>query len=59
MEMLTPVQLNDMIGRGEPVLVIDVRSPAVAAGQIVQVIEALDATDTGSFVDYRGERLPW
>jgi NAD(P)-dependent dehydrogenase (short-subunit alcohol dehydrogenase family) len=38
---------------------LDVRSPAVAAGQIVQVIEALDAADTGSFVDYRGERLPW
>ena len=38
---------------------LDVRSPAVAAGQIVQVIEALDAADSGRFVDYRGERLPW
>jgi NAD(P)-dependent dehydrogenase (short-subunit alcohol dehydrogenase family) len=38
---------------------LDVRSPAVAAGQIVQVIEALDAASTGGFIDYRGDRLPW
>ena len=38
---------------------LEVRSPAVAAGQIVQVIEALDAAITGGFIDYRGDRLPW
>ncbi|MEI7785478.1 MAG: SDR family NAD(P)-dependent oxidoreductase [Betaproteobacteria bacterium] len=38
---------------------LDVRSPAVAAEQIVQVIEALGAQDTGGFVDYRGEPVPW
>ena len=38
---------------------LEVRSPAVAAGQIVQVIEDLDAASTGGFIDYRGDRLPW
>jgi NAD(P)-dependent dehydrogenase (short-subunit alcohol dehydrogenase family) len=38
---------------------LEVRSPAEAAGQIVQVIEALDAASTGGFIDYRGDRLPW
>ena len=38
---------------------LEVRSPAEAAEQIVQVIEALDAATTGGFIDYRGDRLPW
>jgi NAD(P)-dependent dehydrogenase (short-subunit alcohol dehydrogenase family) len=38
---------------------LEVRSSAKAAGQIVQVIEALDAASTGGFIDYRGDRLPW
>ena len=38
---------------------LGVRSPAEAAEQIVQVIEALDAASTGGFIDYRGDRLPW
>ena len=38
---------------------LEVRSPAEAAEQIVQVIEALDAASTGGFIDYRGDRLPW
>ena len=38
---------------------LDVRSPAAAAAQILEVIEALGAQDNGRFVDYRGQELPW
>lgn len=38
---------------------LDVRSPAVAAEQILQVIDKLGAADNGGFVDYRGEAVPW
>lgn len=38
---------------------LDVRSPAEAAGQILQVIDGLGPADTGSFVDYQGEAVPW
>lgn len=38
---------------------LHVRSPAVAAKDLISVIENLDAADTGTFVDYRGTKLPW
>ena len=38
---------------------LNVRSPDVAAAQLLQVIHALDSSQTGGFYDYKGENLPW
>jgi NAD(P)-dependent dehydrogenase (short-subunit alcohol dehydrogenase family) len=38
---------------------LNVRAPAMAAGEILGVIHGLTALDTGSFVDYLGAKLPW
>ena len=38
---------------------LNVRSPDTAAEEIAKVIEALQPADTGSFVDYLGNKLPW
>ena len=62
MEMLTPVQLNDMIARGEPVLVIDVRSPAEfteahAPFASNQPLPDLNATAIRADIEKTGKRL--
>jgi NAD(P)-dependent dehydrogenase (short-subunit alcohol dehydrogenase family) len=36
-----------------------VRSPAEAAGLLLEVIGRMLPADSGGFFDYRGERLPW
>lgn len=38
---------------------LNVRSPEVAARDIVQVLQGLTPQDNGRFVDYRGQSLPW
>lgn len=38
---------------------LNVRSPEVAAQEILQVVHTLDASRNGSFMDYRGQSLPW
>ena len=38
---------------------LDVRSPSEAAEQLLTVIAGLTPADSGEFVDYRGNRLPW
>jgi NAD(P)-dependent dehydrogenase (short-subunit alcohol dehydrogenase family) len=38
---------------------LNVRQPAVAAQEILQVIDGLSPQDNGRFVDYRGDSLPW
>ncbi len=38
---------------------LEVRPPPEAARQLLSVIDALTAGDSGSFIDYRGGRLPW
>ena len=38
---------------------LDVRPPERAAGDLLAVIDSLTAADTGAFLDYRGENLPW
>lgn len=38
---------------------LNVRSPEVAAEDIFNVIQQLKPSDTGSFVDYLGNKLPW
>jgi NAD(P)-dependent dehydrogenase (short-subunit alcohol dehydrogenase family) len=38
---------------------LEVRPPPEAARQLLAVIDALTAGDSGSFIDYRGGRLPW
>ena len=38
---------------------LNVRSPEVAAREILNVINSLDASNTGTFVDYLGAKLPW
>lgn len=38
---------------------LDVRDPAIAAGQILDVIDGLDAADTGGFFDHKGETIPF
>ncbi len=36
-----------------------VRSPAEAAGGLLEVIDRLRPEDSGGFFDYRGEPVPW
>lgn len=38
---------------------LNVRSPKVAAAELLQVIHALEAAQTGGFYDYNGISLPW
>jgi NAD(P)-dependent dehydrogenase (short-subunit alcohol dehydrogenase family) len=38
---------------------LNVRPPAVAAAELLAVIDRLDATHTGRFFDYKGAELPW
>jgi NAD(P)-dependent dehydrogenase (short-subunit alcohol dehydrogenase family) len=38
---------------------LNVRPPAVAAAELLQVIHALQPAQTGGFFDYRGNTLPW
>jgi NAD(P)-dependent dehydrogenase (short-subunit alcohol dehydrogenase family) len=38
---------------------LNVRAPSIAAQEIVNVIEKLQPKDTGSFIDYLGNKLPW
>lgn len=35
------------------------RPALVAAQEMLTVLDGLTAADTGSFVSYNGERLPW
>jgi NAD(P)-dependent dehydrogenase (short-subunit alcohol dehydrogenase family) len=38
---------------------LKVRPPAVAAAELLAVIDRLTPADTGAFLDYRGQRLPF
>lgn len=38
---------------------LDVRLPETAAGQLLAVVDGLQASDSGGFLDYRGQVLPW
>jgi NAD(P)-dependent dehydrogenase (short-subunit alcohol dehydrogenase family) len=38
---------------------LNVRPPAVAAAELLQVVHALQPAQTGGFFDYRGAALPW
>lgn len=38
---------------------LNVREPDQAAAEMLAVIDALTADESGRFFDYRGERLPW
>jgi NAD(P)-dependent dehydrogenase (short-subunit alcohol dehydrogenase family) len=38
---------------------LNVRSPEIAAEELVGVIEKLQPSDTGCFIDYLGNKLPW
>lgn len=38
---------------------LDVRAPQIAATQLLQVIDTLQADDNGGFFDYLGRPLPW
>ena len=38
---------------------LQVQSPAAAAGRLLAVIDRLNPEDSGGFLDYRGERVPW
>ena len=38
---------------------LDVRSPDVAAGDLLAVVDKLVPAQSGGFLDYHGERLPW
>jgi NAD(P)-dependent dehydrogenase (short-subunit alcohol dehydrogenase family) len=38
---------------------LNVREPDEAAAEMLAVIDALTAEESGGFFDYRGERLPW
>ena len=38
---------------------LDVQAPALAADRLVAVMEGLSAQDSGNFVDYRGDTVPW
>jgi NAD(P)-dependent dehydrogenase (short-subunit alcohol dehydrogenase family) len=38
---------------------LNVRSPEVAAGELINVLHSLESSATGGFFDYMGETLPW
>ena len=38
---------------------MDVQTPAMAADRLMDVIDRLTPNETGTFFDYRGDRLPW
>lgn len=38
---------------------LDVRDPRIAAGQILDVIDGLESTDSGGFFDHKGEAIPF
>ena len=38
---------------------LDVRPPDTAAAELLEVIETLTAAQTGSFLDWRGDTVPW
>ena len=38
---------------------LDVRTPEVAASELLAVIDRLDAGDTGGFFDHHGKPVPW
>lgn len=38
---------------------LDVHAPREAALHLLRVVDALDASDTGGFFDWRGEPVPW
>jgi NAD(P)-dependent dehydrogenase (short-subunit alcohol dehydrogenase family) len=38
---------------------LNVRSPEIAAEELVGVIEKLQPSDSGCFIDYLGNKLPW
>ena len=38
---------------------LQVQAPALAVQRLLEVIDRLGADDSGAFIDYRGERLPW
>ena len=38
---------------------LNVRSPEVAAAELLRVIHTVDIAKTGGFFDYKGEHLPW
>ncbi len=38
---------------------LDVRSPSEAARHLLAVVDGLAAEDSGGFVDYRGQPVPW
>jgi NAD(P)-dependent dehydrogenase (short-subunit alcohol dehydrogenase family) len=38
---------------------LNVRPPAIAAAELLAVIDNLDAIQTGQFFDYKGAELPW
>ncbi len=38
---------------------LEVRAPAAAAALLLAVLEGLTPADTGGFLDYRGQPLPW
>jgi NAD(P)-dependent dehydrogenase (short-subunit alcohol dehydrogenase family) len=38
---------------------LDVATPGEAARRLLDVIDRLGPADSGAFLDYRGERLPW
>lgn len=38
---------------------LEVRSPSVAAAQLLTIIDGFTASASGGFFDYRGEPLPW
>ena len=38
---------------------LDVQLPDAAAERLLRVIDALESEDSGSFLDHRGEQVPW
>ncbi|MBC01427.1 MAG: C-factor, partial [Rhodobacteraceae bacterium] len=38
---------------------LEVQPPEAAAGRLCSVIDTADASQTGGFFSYTGERLPW
>ncbi|CAN5374799.1 SDR family NAD(P)-dependent oxidoreductase [soil metagenome] len=48
-------QLSSRFGKGG----LEVQTPALAAGRLLQVIDGLRSTDNGLFLDHHGAAVPW
>jgi hypothetical protein len=55
----TPLDRISLSNISENLIFFNLRGVDEAAAEMLAVIDALTAEESGGFFDYRGERLPW